>query len=66
MPRDTVSVKLEIKNRSVRKELEDIISTIEGFQIVQRSHEMAHADLLIFEIGSDLEKEFQVVHSLRT
>jgi pilus assembly protein CpaE len=65
MPLDTIAVKLEIKNRDVRKELEDIISSVEVFNVVQRSDDPTHADLLIFEIGSDLEKEFQFVHSLQ-
>ncbi len=65
MPLDTIAVKLEIKNRGVRKELEDVIASVEGFRVMQRSNDTAHADLLIFEIGSDLEKEFQVIHSLQ-
>jgi pilus assembly protein CpaE len=65
MPLDTIAVKLEIKNRDVRKELEDVISSVKGFQIVQGSDDPTHADLLIFEIGSDLEKEFQLIHSLQ-
>lgn len=65
MPQDSVSVKLEIKNRNVRKDLEDILSSVEGFRVIQRSDDPAHADLLIFEIGSDLEKEFQLIHSLQ-
>lgn len=65
MPQDIISVKLEIKNRNVRKELEAVISTIESFRVAQGSDDPAHADLLIFEIGSDLEKEFQLIHSLQ-
>jgi pilus assembly protein CpaE len=65
MSPDTVSVKLEIKNQKVREEFVEVISSIEGFHVVQRSDDPAHADLLIFEIGSDLEKEFQLIHSLQ-
>lgn len=64
MPQDTFSVKLEIKNRDVRNKLEDVISSAEGF-CVQRPEDPAHAELLIFEIGSDLQKEFQLIHSLQ-
>jgi pilus assembly protein CpaE len=62
---DTVSVKLEIKNQDVRRELEGVVSSVNSFHIVQRSDDPGHADLLIFEIGSDLEKEFQLIHSLQ-
>ena len=65
MPPDTISVKLEIKNQKVREEFLEVISSVEGFQVVQRSYDPAHVDLLIFEIGSDLEKEFQLIHSLQ-
>jgi pilus assembly protein CpaE len=64
-PQDTFSVRLEIKNQDVRKGVEDAISSVEGFHVAQRSDNPSHADILIFEIGSDLGKEFQLIHSLQ-
>ena len=64
-PQDTISVRLEIKNQDVRKGVEDAISSVEGFHVAQRSDNPSHADILIFEIGSDLGKEFQLIHSLQ-
>ena len=61
---ETVSVKLVIKNPNVRKGLEEAISSVGGF-CVQRSDDPAHAELLIFEIGSDLQSDFQLIHSLQ-
>jgi pilus assembly protein CpaE len=65
MPKNTFSIRLEIKNQDVRKRFEDAISAVEGFRVVQKSDGTAHADLLVFEIGSDLEREFQLIESLQ-
>jgi pilus assembly protein CpaE len=63
MPNNTVQVKVEAKDPNVAKELEDIIRSVEGFS-VQRASDPRRADLLIFELGDDSEKDFQVIHSL--
>jgi pilus assembly protein CpaE len=65
MVQDTIFVRLKTKNPDVRKGLEDTISSMKDFRVVQRSEDLAHAELLIFEIGSDLQKEFQLIHSLQ-
>ncbi|NIS71310.1 MAG: AAA family ATPase [Proteobacteria bacterium] len=64
MLRDAISVKLVVKGQNVRRELEEAVSSVEGF-CLQRSADPAHAELLIFEIGSDLQREFQLIHSLQ-
>jgi pilus assembly protein CpaE len=63
MPNNTVQVKVEAKDLNVAKELEDIIRSVEGFS-VQRASDPGRADLLIFELGDDSEKDFQVIRSL--
>jgi len=63
MPNDTMHVKVETKDPSLARKLEDIIRSVEGFG-VQRSDDARPADLLIFELGDDTEKDFQVIHSL--
>lgn len=63
MPNNTVKVKVEAKDQSLARELEDIIRSVEGFG-VQRSDDTRRADLLIFELGDDTDKDFQVIHSL--
>lgn len=60
---NTVQVKVEAKDQSLARELEDIIRSVEGFS-VQRSDDTRRADLLIFELGDDTEKDFQVINSL--
>lgn len=60
---NTVHVKVETKDPSLARELEGIIHSVEGFSL-QRRHDSGRADLLIFELGTDTEKDFQLVHSL--
>ena len=56
-------VKVETKDLDLGRELEDIIRSVEGF-VVQRSDDTRRADLVIFELGDDTEKDFQLIHSL--
>ena len=63
MPENTMHVKVETKDLDLGRELEDIIRSVEGF-VVQRSDDTGRADLLIFELGDDTEKDFQLIHSL--
>jgi pilus assembly protein CpaE len=63
MPNDTMRVKVEAKDQDLGSQLEDIIRSVEGFS-VQRSDDTRPADLLIFELGDDTEKDFEVIHSL--
>ena len=65
MPEKIISVRLGIKNQNVAKELEEVISSMEGFRL-HKSNPSEACDLLIFEIGEDLKKEFQFILSCQT
>ncbi len=65
MPEKNILVRLAIKNQKVREDFERMISSMEGFHL-QKSNPPASSDLLILEIGNDdLEKEFQLIHSIQ-
>lgn len=59
-----ISVKLDIKNDRVKGELEEVIAGMEGFHL-QTSPNPAPCDLLIMEIGNDLDREFQNINSIQ-
>lgn len=65
MPKNVISVRLEIKKQNVAKELAEVISSMEGFHL-HKSNPTESCDLLIFEIGDDLKKEFQFILSCQT
>ena len=54
-----LSIRIEIKDPTTRKELEEIISLIDGFK-QQGAGESGPCDLLILEIGEEFQKEFLV------
>ena len=64
MAENPIVVKFEIKQQKVREELEEVISSTEGFQL-EKSNDPLSYDLLILEIGEDLKKEFQLVHNIQ-
>ena len=64
MAENPILVRFEIKQDKVREELEEIISSVEGFQ-VEKSNTLLSCDLLILEIGEDLKKEFQLVQNIQ-
>jgi pilus assembly protein CpaE len=57
-------VKLEIKNSSVRSEIEAIISSFQNVAIL-RPDDARRADLLIYELGDQVENDFQLIESLK-
>lgn len=63
MTKNTIQVKVEVKDKTLRKDLLDIIRSVEGFgvQVADNGH---RADLLIFELENNAEKGFQLIHSL--
>ncbi len=65
MPKKFVLVKLDCKNPEIKKELEGILSSVEGFHL-QGPDTSGPCDLLIMEIGENLQKEFLVIHSLQS
>ena len=65
MSNNIIQIKIEVKKQGLRKKLDDIIRSVEGMH-VQMSQDTRRADLLIFELGNDTDKEFQHIRSLLT
>jgi pilus assembly protein CpaE len=65
VPPEFITFLLKIKNEKVKKEFEETIASIPGFQI-QNPGSPSSLDLLILEIGDDLKKEFELIHSFQT
>ena len=63
MPENIIRIRLPIRNQGVKKGFEEIIAAAEGYQ-VQSPDNKHRPDLLIFEVGTDTEKEFRVIESL--
>jgi pilus assembly protein CpaE len=63
MSDNTIQIKIEVKKTGLRRKLDEIIRSIEGMH-VQMSQDTRRADLLIFELGNDIENEFQHIQSL--
>jgi len=64
MDQHVMVVRFEIKQPRVKEELEEVLSSMEGFQI-QNSGNSSPCDLLILEIGEDPPKEFQFTHNIQ-
>ena len=63
MAEEKISVKLEIKNTKIKSQFENALRKIGGFN-VQGPKSADRADLLIFELGDEIEKEFLYVQDL--
>ena len=63
MADNIIRVKIAVRNSGLRKKFEEIVASTEGCQ-VQSSGDKHRPDLLIFEVGTDTEKEFRVIESL--
>ena len=63
MSSHSLLAKVQVNNASLGRQLEGIIRSIEGIQ-VQNGQDASRPDLLILEVGNDLDKEFQLMHSL--
>jgi pilus assembly protein CpaE len=59
----TFQVSIEVKESSLRNDLVNIISSVDGF-CVHKPDGRAPVDLMIFELGSDPEKGFLLLQSL--
>jgi pilus assembly protein CpaE len=64
MPKNSVSVGLEIQNAKVKSELIEIISSMAGVRVMKFS-DQEDCDIIVLEIGDDPENEFQFIHSLQ-
>lgn len=63
MTDNTVSINLVIKTESLKQKFEDIIASMKGFQVLA-SDSPPPVDLLIIELGGQIEREFQLVRTL--
>ncbi|MBW2642609.1 MAG: P-loop NTPase, partial [Deltaproteobacteria bacterium] len=63
MAEDKISVKLELKDTKLKSQFENALRKIGGFNI-QGLTSNVRADLLIFELGDNVEKEFLYVQDL--
>ena len=63
MADNSIKIKIEVKKPGLKRELDEIIRPIKGMH-VQMSQDTRRADLLIFELGDDTDKEFQHIRSL--
>ena len=60
---NSLTIKLEIKGRSVRNLIESIVRTIDGLQI-QDANDSQHVNLLIYEIGTNADESFNHIESV--
>lgn len=63
MPQDMITVKVNVKNLSVKRELEKIVASLEGFGLQEPGENSS--DLLIMDIGENIEQEFEIISSLQ-
>jgi pilus assembly protein CpaE len=59
-----IEVKVEAKDLNLRKSLEGMICSVDGF-VVRGTDAPAQADLLIVELGDDIETDFGMIHTLQ-
>jgi hypothetical protein len=64
MTESIVSVRLGIRNEKTRKDLEEAIASVGGFQL-QMSIDSTACDLLILEAENGIAKDFQLIQSLQ-
>ena len=57
-------VKLNEKNSRVKEELKEVFASVKGFYL-KNSDSTVNSDLLIMEIGEDLDKEFKLIHNFQ-
>ena len=63
MPDKTFLVHVKVENRQVRKRLEEIIQSDPALR-VQAFDKTRRPDLVLYELGDDTERDFQVLQSL--
>jgi pilus assembly protein CpaE len=60
--REKIAIKLNVKNRAAGLDLEETISSVPGFCINTNG---SPSDIVLMEIGHDLDEEFKVVENIR-
>ena len=63
MQTNIIKVSLQLKNPEISKSFENIMKSLEGYSL-HRSHDKDPYDLMIFELGNDPEKDFEIVRSI--
>lgn len=61
---ENMIVRFELRQPKVKEVLEEVITSVEGFQL-QEEGTSHSCDLLILEIGEDLGKEFQLIQNIQ-
>ncbi|MEI9474965.1 MAG: AAA family ATPase [Deltaproteobacteria bacterium] len=64
MNENVILIRLEINQSKVKEDLEEVISSMEEFEL-QQSGAPSPCDVLILEIGEDPKKEFQLIHKIQ-
>jgi pilus assembly protein CpaE len=62
MPEKTIAIKLNIKNREAVNDMEEAVTSVPGFSI---SRNGSPCDVMVVEVGYDLDKEFKLVDEVR-
>ncbi len=60
--REKIAIKLNVKNRATGLDLEETILSVPGFRINANG---SPSDIVVMEIGHDLDEEFKAVESIR-
>ena len=61
---ENMIVRFELRQPKVKEILEEVITSMEGFKLQEEGTSLS-CDLLILEIGEDLEKEFQLIQNIQ-
>ena len=63
MPSEKYRVKLKIKNPILQKQIENVLMRLRVFEL-QGENVLGQTDLMILELGEDLDHDFDLVHHL--
>ena len=63
MSEDNISIRLNLKNPKLKAQFEKILHLVSGFK-VQEKQTKDRCDLMIFEMGGEIVKEFQLVKEM--
>ena len=63
MDEKNIFIKLQINDTDVKNKFEEIVSSVQGLEILG-PEDTSRADLLVFELENDIEKECQLIRSL--
>ena len=64
MNENAILIQLEINQQKTKEDLEEVISSMEEFQL-QQSGAPSSCDVLILEIGDDPQREFTLIHNIQ-